>query len=104
MVNLLLFLFFFIILVEIIFRSLYFFKNKSSYTFIRKVPFKSLAVKPHPYLTFILKNSFPMSSNKPKVLVLLFPRVRFFTGDFAALKNLRLQKFRHRVFRFRGIS
>ena len=58
MVNLLLFLFFFIILVEIIFRSLYFFKNKSSYTFIRKVPFKSLAVKPHPYLTFILKKKF----------------------------------------------
>ena len=58
MVKVLIIALFLIIFFEIVFRVIYSIKNRSAYKFIKKVPFKYLAVKPHPYLPFILKRKF----------------------------------------------
>ena len=52
-----------IIIFELLFRFLYRLLTGSKYIFIKKIPFKKLSVEPHPYLPYVYKKKFRLSTS-----------------------------------------
>ena len=64
MIKYFLILIFTVFIIEIFFNIFYKKLNGIKYKFIKKIPLKKLLIKPHPYLSYVMKKNFEISKSE----------------------------------------